>query len=90
MQNLIILQPLLFSLHVQMSGLTRITAHANYNQCLNGGLRLIPDESERNILATDYRRIEEAGMFQVKPPEFIEIMSALHELELKCNKTLPR
>jgi predicted nucleotidyltransferase component of viral defense system len=64
------------------------TGCAHYDRCLNGNLRLIPDDSDKKNLANDYRQMKEAGMFPVKPPEFFEIMKSLHELELRCNKTL--
>lgn len=64
------------------------SAYTHYDQCLNGNLRLIPDDADKKVLATDYRQMKEAGMFPTKPPEFVEIMSSLYELELRCNNTL--
>jgi hypothetical protein len=66
------------------------SAYTHYDQCLNGNLRLIPDDADKKVLATDYRQMKEAGMFPINPPEFVEIMNSLHELELRCNNTLPR
>lgn len=66
------------------------SAYTHYDQCLNGNLRLIPDDADKKALATDYRQMKEAGMFPVKPPEFFDIMSSLQELELRCNKALSR
>lgn len=63
------------------------SANTHYDQCLNGNLRLIPDNAEKKVLATDYRQMKEAGMFPTKPPEFVEIMNSLDELEVRCNKS---
>lgn len=62
-------------------------SYAHYDRCLNGNLRLIPDDLEEIGLAKDYKRMKEAGMFSLEPPKFTDIIHSLHNLEIKINQT---
>jgi hypothetical protein len=62
------------------------TSYAHYDACLNGKLRLIPDDLEKISLERDYRKMNEAGMFSNEPPKFIDIMNVLLELETRFNQ----
>ena len=61
------------------------SAKANYEACLNGGLRLVPDGPLLDALRLDYRAMREAGMFYQEPPPFDEIVARLRQLEASIN-----
>lgn len=61
------------------------SAYANYDACLSGGLRLVPDESVLVELRTDFERMRGAGMFYGESPSFDHITDRLRELETTIN-----
>lgn len=62
------------------------TSYANYDDCLTGKLRLLPDEAGLASLAQDYQRMIDSGMFVGVPPAFTQITQRLHSLEIDINK----
>lgn len=60
-------------------------SYANYDKCKSGHFRLIPSEQEQEALVQDYKKMEEAGMFQKSPPDFSKIIEALQKLEDSIN-----
>jgi hypothetical protein len=60
---------------------------ANYEGCLIGQLRLVPDGVDLNALGDDYLEMQRAGMFDGEPPKFDKIVDALRTLEAKINAT---
>jgi predicted nucleotidyltransferase component of viral defense system len=52
-------------------------SYANYDACLEGGFRLVPEESSLRSLEEDYRKMISSGMFDKEPPSFEEIVQTL-------------
>lgn len=63
-------------------------SYANYDACLVGRLRLIPEESVLTALRDDYWRMISAGMFIGEPPVFDSIIDRLRTLESAINARL--
>ena len=59
---------------------------ANYEECLTGGLRLVPDESLANALGEDFGRMEADGMFWQPPGDFSDILAQLGQIEAEINE----
>lgn len=59
--------------------------HANYDACLAGKLRLVPDDALRGVLAADLRAMIEGGMFYGERPSFERIIERLRTLEQEVN-----
>jgi len=63
-------------------------SYANYDACLSGGFKLIPDENGIKGLKSDFAKMQEAGMFQKKESiSFDEIIEILKQLEQNINKS---
>lgn len=60
-------------------------SYANYDDCHQGKLKLIPQVENQKILASDFRHMIEAAMFYEEPPVFSEIMDSLKSLENSIN-----
>lgn len=60
--------------------------YANYDDCLSGNLRLVPQDQFKNVLASDFSAMKKAGMFYRDPPEFEEILEKLKTIEDTINK----
>lgn len=60
-------------------------SYAHYDDCLNGKLRLIPDEKNQKNLLSDFSKMISAAMFYETPPSFITIINELKELEDSIN-----
>ena len=60
-------------------------SYANYDACLIGQLRLIPEESVLTALRDDFQRMISAGMFIGQPPAFDVIIDRLRSLETDIN-----
>ena len=58
---------------------------ANYDHCLQGGLRLVPNDDHLDDLKTDYEKMREAGAVGSSPPEFDALMERLRILEAGIN-----
>ena len=61
------------------------SSKANYDACLNGGLRLVPDGALLEALRLDYRAMRDAGMFFREPPSFNEVLNRVQQLEESIN-----
>lgn len=59
--------------------------HANYDACLEGKLRLVPNDALLGAVATDLRAMSEGGMFYGEQPSFELIMERLRALEREIN-----
>ena len=57
----------------------------NYEACLSGGLRLIPETPLLQTLRTDYEKMVTDGMFDGEPPTFDWIIARLGKLAKKIN-----
>ncbi len=62
--------------------------YANYDACLAGGLRLVPEEELREALEQDFAAMVAAGMFYSDPPTFAEILARLKEVENALNASI--
>lgn len=63
-------------------------SYANYDACLTGQFRLIPQESALAALRDDFQRMIDAGMFIGEPPAFSTIVDRLRALEAAINQTV--
>lgn len=61
--------------------------YADYDGCLSGSLRLIPDGEAVSKLRIDYQEMIDAKMFWREPPKFSEIMDRLKGLENEVNES---
>jgi hypothetical protein len=59
--------------------------YANYDACLAGQLRLIPENAALVTLRDDFQRMIGAGMFIGEPPAFDAIVDRLRALEAAIN-----
>lgn len=59
--------------------------YANYDDCLIGKLRLVPDEAGIKGLSLDYGKMIDSGMFENEPPAITELISSLKNLEILIN-----
>jgi hypothetical protein len=55
-------------------------SYANYDACLAGQLRLIPEDAALAALRDDFQRMIGAGMFIGEPPAFDTIVDRLRAL----------
>jgi hypothetical protein len=62
------------------------SAHANYDACLAGELRLAPEGALLDALTADFGEMIKNGMFDVEPQGFDQIVSRLKTLEQEINK----
>jgi hypothetical protein len=60
-------------------------SYANYDACLTGQLRLIPEDAALAALRDDFLRMIAAGMFIGEPPSFDAIVDRLRALEAAIN-----
>lgn len=61
-------------------------SYANYDACLTGQLRLIPEDAVLAALHDDFQRMIGAGMFIGEPPAFDTIVERLRALETAINE----
>lgn len=61
-------------------------AYANYDACLAGELRLLPNAEVMPALQNDFNRMVSAGMFIGEPPSFDDIIERLSMLESEINR----
>lgn len=61
------------------------TSYANYDACLAGQLRLLPDKAVLAALSADFQRMIDAGMFIGDAPAFDVIIERLRALEATIN-----
>ena len=60
-------------------------SYANYDACLTGQLRLIPEDAALAALRDDFQRMIGAGMFIGEPPAFDAIVDRLRALQAAIN-----
>ncbi|MGH3731780.1 MAG: nucleotidyl transferase AbiEii/AbiGii toxin family protein [Acidimicrobiales bacterium] len=59
---------------------------SEYDKCLSGRMRLVPDDDSVRLLATDYRVMRDARMIVGGPSQFGEIVNRLRDLESEVNQ----
>jgi hypothetical protein len=62
------------------------SARARYDDCVAGGIRLVPDTTVLNALREDYEAMIAAGMFEGDPPNFQDVINRLRALETAINE----
>ena len=60
--------------------------YANYDHCLDGRLRLVPDEDQLASLKSDYDAMRTAGIVSANAPEFGVLIEQLRILETEANR----
>ena len=60
-------------------------SYANYDACLAGQFRLVPEDTALATLRDDFQRMIGAGMFIGEPPTFDVIVDRLRALEMAIN-----
>lgn len=63
------------------------SGNANYDVCLTGGMRLVPEGDMQKHLLSDYDKMIAEGMFEGAPPPFNEVLERLRDLERVVNAT---
>ncbi len=63
-------------------------SYANYDDCLAGKFRIIPDMGSLQGLEKDYNLMRESGMFLNEAPAFIDMINSLREYENQLNNLL--
>lgn len=58
---------------------------AHYDDCLEGHLQLIPEDSLLTGLEKDYEQMKRAGMFYAKPPSFVTLIEQLRRTQSTVN-----
>jgi hypothetical protein len=61
-------------------------SYANYEACLAGQIKLIPEDTALAALRDDFQRMIGAGMFIGEPPAFDAIVDRLRDLETTINQ----
>lgn len=61
-------------------------SYADYSACLNGGIRLLPDEQGRKLLAVDYQKMLDAEMLYEVPLTIEDIFSDMEKIADKINR----
>ncbi len=60
-------------------------SYANYDACLEGQLKLLPEAEILGALQADYEEMIRAGMMYQQPPSFDEIMDFIRQIEKEIN-----
>lgn len=66
------------------------SAQAHYDECLSGGLVLIPKNSNLDALRKDYEAMRASGMFEGEPMAFVAMIDRLSALQKEINESAPR
>jgi hypothetical protein len=64
--------------------------YANYDKCLSGNFKLIPNKAEIANLKSDYQIMKQSGMFYGDSPKFDEIISELCKREALINDAVKK
>lgn len=63
-------------------------SYANYEACLQGDLRLIPEGEALKLLEKDYSKMVTAGMFYGDAPSFDELIAQLAQIQEHINNCI--
>lgn len=61
------------------------SSYSNYDYCLNGNFKIIPDINLLEELRHDYENMNNSGMLYNNPPSFDEMASNLQVFERNLN-----
>ena len=60
--------------------------NAHYDQCLDGRLRLVPDDDQLPALQSDYAAMRRARFVRDDAPQFDQLMAAIATIETETNQ----
>ncbi len=60
--------------------------YANYNHCLDGQMRLVPDEDQLVLLESDYEAMRTASIIRDEAPRFDALMERIRNVEVEVNR----
>ena len=63
-------------------------SYANYDQCLAGQLRLVPDTDQLPALRADYDAMHTAGIVRRDAPDFASLIDQIRDVEAAVNGSL--
>ena len=61
-------------------------SYANYNHCLDGRLRLVPDEDQLGPLESDYEAMRTASIVRADAPDFDVLIENVRDVEIEVNR----
>ena len=61
-------------------------SYANYDHCLDGRLRLVPDADQLARLKSDYDAMRTAGIVRDDAPEFDALIESIRDVEIEVNR----
>ena len=62
------------------------SGYANYDHCLDGRLRLVPDADQLPSLQSDYNAMRTGGIVGADAPDFDSLMERIRVLEIDANR----
>ena len=62
-------------------------SYANYDDCLNGNFKLLPNNARLKSLEADFSKMVDNNMFDTAPPRFEAIIDAIRKLQEIVNST---
>lgn len=62
--------------------------YANYDECLAGSVKLLPDDDTIEQLQSDYEKMLAAGMMCKESPPFSDIVDSIRQIERDINHWL--
>ena len=62
-------------------------SYANYDQCLTGQLRLVPDTDQLPALRSDYDAMHTAGIVRGDAPDFDSLIDQIRSVEATVNSS---
>ena len=60
-------------------------SYSNYDHCLDGRFRLVPDEDQHDGLRSDYDAMRRAGIVGADAPEFEALIDDIRQIEFRAN-----
>ena len=60
--------------------------YANYDHCLDGRLRLVPDENQLALLKSDYDAMRSVGIVRDDAPHFDSLIESIRDVEIEVNQ----
>ena len=61
-------------------------SYANYHHCLDGRLRLVPDEDQLAPLKSDYGAMRSASIVRDDAPQFDALIESIRDVEIEVNR----
>ena len=61
-------------------------SYAHYDRCLDGGLRLVPDDDQLTGLRSDYDAMRRARIVRADAPEFEALIDQIRDVAIQANR----